>query len=204
MQISNETWLLLFVMCLLLPAALVLIGAAWLFTRGQRLLLPDTDDLRASFERMRAEHPGEPPDRLVARIIQRQAVRSGIIGALTSVGGVLTLPFGIAIDLLTTARIQNATLHFIAWAYGRTGQDAILKLNDALALRESDVTNYVLSNTPAVSRRVTARVMTILVEKTVAKLIPGIGLIIGFLVNYALARGTSWLAARWYKARAAR
>jgi hypothetical protein len=202
MQISNETWLTLIVLCLLLPAVLVLVAAAWAFTRGPRLLMPSQDDLQQQFTRMKARTPDLPPDKWVNQIIQRQALRCGVVGALTSVGGVVTLPFGLALDVLMTARIQNATLHFIAWAYGRTGREPILKLNDALALREDNVTDYVLSSTPAVSQRITARLLTILAEKTIAKIIPGLGLIIGFIVNYAMARGTSWLAARWYASRA--
>ncbi|MBE0690498.1 MAG: hypothetical protein IH587_10305 [Anaerolineae bacterium] len=78
----------------------------------------------------------------------------------------------------------------------------MLKLTDALALREQDVTGYVVAQTPALTQRLIRRIMVMVVEKTFAKLIPGIGLIVGFAVNYLTARGTSWLAARWYAARA--
>ncbi len=193
-----------FLLLCVLPAALLLGVSIYIVWRGQKLITPSVDDLRQSFERLRAQRPHESRDALVSRIIRRQALVSGVIGALTSVGGLITLPFGLAIDLLTTARIQSATLQFLAWAHGYDDRQAVLKLTDALALREREVTQYVAAQSPVISQRIIRQIMVRVIEKTFAKLIPGIGLILGFAVNYAAARGTSWLAAKYYAARATR
>ena len=190
-----------FLLLCVLPVGVLIIASIFVLRRGQKLVTPSADDLRENFERLRAQRPAESRDALVARIIRRQALVSGVIGALTSVGGLITLPFGLAIDLLTTARIQSATLQFLAWAHGYDDRQAVLKLTDALALRERDVTQYVAAQTPAFSQRIIRQIMVLVIEKTFAKLIPGIGLIIGFAVNYLTARGTSWVAARYYAAR---
>lgn len=202
MQFDTNSILLLLLLLCVIPTALLIALAIFVLQRGQKLVTPSAADLRESFARLRAKRPNESREALVDRIIRRQAFVSGIVGALTSVGGLITLPFGLAIDLLTTARIQSATLQFLAWAYGHDDAQAVLKLNDALALRERDVASYVVARTPALTQRIIRRIMVLVVEKTFAKLIPGIGLIVGFGVNYLTARGTSWLAARWYAARA--
>ncbi|MCC6615556.1 MAG: hypothetical protein IT320_18935 [Anaerolineae bacterium] len=202
MQINTDTLPLLLLLFCVIPTALLIVVTIFILQRAQKLVTPSAEDLRANFARLEAQRPSEPREALVARIIRRQALVSGAIGALTSVGGIVTLPFGLAIDLFTTARIQSATLQFLAWAYGHRDEQAVLQLTEALALRERDVTGYVAAQTPALTQRLIRRITVLVVEKTFAKLIPGIGLIVGFVVNYAIARGTSWLAARWYAAHA--
>jgi len=202
MQINTDSLPLLLLLLCVIPTALLIVATIFILQRAQKLVTPSADDLRVSFARLQTQRPNETREALVARIIRRQALVSGVIGALTSVGGLITLPFGLAIDLFTTARIQSATLQFLAWAYGHHDEQAVLQLTEALTLRERDVTGYVTAQTPALTQRLIRRIMIMIVEKTFAKLIPGIGLIVGFAVNYLIARGTSWLAARWYAARA--
>ncbi len=53
----------------------------------------------------------------MARVINDQAFKAGLIGALTGIGGILTLPIAIPVDFALSAKIQAATIHFIAQTY---------------------------------------------------------------------------------------
>lgn len=192
-------------LCCVLPTVVMVGLMVWAVYRGAKLLQPEEGELLRRFEGLKAANPGLKDDELVNKIIQRQAMRAGIVGAITSVGGLPLLPIGLPIDLITTARLQTETLHFIAWAYGGKGNNQqVLDLNQALALRFGvSAHDMVVMGSQQVSQRVVRRLLVMIAEKAAAKLVPFIGLAIGFAVNYALARGTSHLAARWYKSRLA-
>lgn len=198
---DNQQWVLLLGLCCVLPVIGIVILSVWVMRRGQRIITPEIEDLQRDFDKLKAKNPNLTTDQLVNKIIQQQAFRAGLIGAITSVGGILALPLGLVIDLYTTSRIQNATLFFIAQAFASSAGERLplLNLNEALALRFEDrMRNFLIERGSVAAQRVYRRLMLILVEKTFAKLIPGIGLIIGFIVNYSIARGISQLAAAYY------
>lgn len=197
-SLDNISWGWLLVGCCVLPVLVLTAFFVVMIRRSQQWLTPDETQLRAEYERMRAADPNANPQQFVNRIIQRQAVRSGLVGAITSVGGLPLLPIGLIIDMYSTSRIQSATLHFIGWALGARGDVQILNLQDSLVLRQEDVTNFVLSRAPGLGQRLTRQILEVLAEKAFAKLIPGLGLIIGFAVNYSLTRGISRVAAQYY------
>ncbi len=202
---NNNSWLVAGALCCVIPTLILLVASAWVIRSGQRYLTPATEDLHQQFEHMKAQNPNVSPETLVNRIINRQAIRSGLIGAITSVGGLPLLPFGMTIDLYASARIQNATLHFIAWALnpqGATANTPILSLGQTLKLGDGgQVDQYVSNQTQALGLGLSRRLIEMVTEKAFAKLIPGLGLIIGFIVNYAITRGISQLAVRWYMGR---
>ena len=199
---NNNSWLVAGVLCCVFPTLILIVASAFLIRNGQRYLTPATEDLHQQFENMKVQNPNVSPETLVNRIIQRQAIRSGLIGAITSVGGLPFLPFGMTIDLYATARIQNATLHFIAWALNPQGANAntpILSLGQTLKLGDGGQVDEFFSNqTQTLGLGLSRRLIEMITEKAFAKLIPGLGLIIGFIVNYAITRGISQLAVRWY------
>jgi hypothetical protein len=192
----NLGWLL--VGCCVLPVLILTAFFVILIRNSQRWLTPDEGQLRAEYERMRTENPNANPQQFVNRIIHRQSVRSGLVGAITSVGGLPLLPIGLIIDMYSTSRIQSATLHFIGWALGARSDAELLNLRDSLVLRQEDVANFVLARAPRLGQRLTRQILELLAEKAFAKLIPGLGLIIGFAVNYFVTRGISRVAAEYY------
>ncbi|MBL8119998.1 MAG: hypothetical protein JNJ78_20875 [Anaerolineae bacterium] len=200
---NNQLWLTAGLLCCVVPFIVLLAGFFWLVRSGQRYLTPDVEELRARFEQMKARNPGLTPDQLVQKIINQQALRSGIVGALTSVGGLPTLPFGLTIDLIASSRIQSATLYLISWALDPQGTRStvpVLNLLQAFRLVEgASVEEIVAAQTQAIGSQVTRRLAVMLAEKAFAKVIPGLGLVIGFVVNYAIAQGVSRVAVHWYK-----
>jgi hypothetical protein len=192
----NGWWLL--AGCCILPVLILTAFFVVVIRNSQRWLTPDESQLRADFERMRSDNPNANPQQFVDRIIHRQAIRSGLVGAITSVGGLPLLPIGLVIDMYSTSRIQSATLHFIGWALGARSDAEILNLRESLVLRQEDVTNFVISRAPGLGQRLTRQILELVAEKAFAKLIPGLGLIIGFAVNYFVSRGMSRVAAEYY------
>lgn len=200
---NNQLWLTAGLLCCVVPFIVLLAGFFWLVRSGQRYLTPDVEELRARFEQMKARNPGLTADQLVQKIINQQALRSGIVGALTSVGGLPTLPFGLTIDLIASSRIQSATLYLISWALDPQGTRStvpVLNLLQAFRLVEgASVEEIVAAQTQAIGSQLTRRLAVMLAEKAFAKVIPGLGLVIGFVVNYAMAQGVSRVAVHWYK-----
>ncbi|MBN8621202.1 MAG: hypothetical protein J0L63_19980 [Anaerolineae bacterium] len=200
---NNQLWLTAGLLCCVVPFIVLLAGFFWLVRSGQRYLTPDVEELRARFEQMKARNPDLTADQLVQKIINQQALRSGIVGALTSVGGLPTLPFGLTIDLIASSRIQSATLYLISWALDSQGTRStvpVLNLLQAFRLVEgASVEEIVAAQTQAIGSQLTRRLAVMLAEKAFAKVIPGLGLVIGFVVNYAMAQGVSRVAVHWYK-----
>jgi hypothetical protein len=195
------------------PTVIIGIGVYWVFRSGKNLYawaLPDDERLINAFVEMREKEPDKETHHLINRVLHQQAIRSGLIGAITSVGGVFTLPIALPIDLVTTARIQSTTLHFIAWAYEmeKSGQvPKVLNLNEILGMKGGGFLNVkvdemtqqlVIAQSERFSRMATRRALLMVGEKAFAKLIPGIGFLIGFGVNYVTARSMGHLASEWY------
>jgi hypothetical protein len=194
MQIDTaQLFLLSLVLCCIAPTIVLAVVSVLALRQGQRLLTPELSDLQRRFDHLRAQHPQTTPEAFVRQIIHRQALRSGIIGALTSVGGVWVLPFGLAIDLYASARNQAATMHFLAWANGIRDEDRVLKIGEMLALRgledKINIPPETLMNWQSrFANRVYGEIAVQILQKSFAKLIPGLGLIVGFAVNYISAR----------------
>ncbi|MFN8527551.1 MAG: hypothetical protein U0670_02955 [Anaerolineae bacterium] len=208
-QALLDYWWLYGLICCAIPFIILLVVGFWVVRNAPHVIEPDMDDMRRSYDQLRAKHANLTTDQLVERIIGRQALRSGVIGAITSVGGLPELPLGLAVDLYTSARIQTTMLHFIAWAYQPapgtitpTGSNKILDLSEALALQMGTSTDELLVvGGQQLSRYAARKLIEVVLEKSIAKVIPGLGLIIGFGVNYSITRGMGFIAARYYAAR---
>ncbi|MDX2160908.1 MAG: hypothetical protein SF162_06245 [bacterium] len=205
-ELFNNWWVIGLVCCAI-PFVIVALFAVWLVRAAPRLMRADEESMRQGFARLRAQYPNATTSQLVQRIIARESLKSGLIGAITSVGGLPTLPIALPIDLITTVRIQSAMLQFIAWAYQPTApangeSGSLIDLSEALALRMGVAPgDLILAGGQRLTRYATRQLLVHVVEKSFAKLIPGIGLIIGFAVNYSITRGMGVVAARWYEMR---
>jgi hypothetical protein len=203
MQIESSSLVWSLVLCCIVPAVVLALVSVAVLRQGQKFLTPDVGDLQKRFAALRAKYPDTAPEKFIHQVIHRQALRSGIIGALTSVGGVWVLPLGLVIDLYASARNQAATMHFLAWANGIRDEDRILKIGEMLALRgledRLNVTPEVLMGWQTrFASRVYGEIAAQVLQKSFAKLIPGLGLLIGFVVNYISARLFASAAQTYY------
>jgi hypothetical protein len=189
----DNNWVWILVLLCVVPAALAILIVALVIRRGQRMFTPDLSALQARYNELQSQNPNAS---------QGQSLRAGIVGAITSVGGFWFIPITLPLDLFFSARIQTASLHFLAWAYGIRDEDRVLNLGEVLslpALKFVKVTPEMVSEWQnQFATRVYRRIATMVLEKSFAKLIPGLGLIVGFGVNYFSARLFARLASAYY------
>jgi uncharacterized protein (DUF697 family) len=182
----------LFTVFCIFPLLLLAITAFWVTRQIRDLATVDDTKIRAQFDQMRAAHPQATTDELVRKMINRQAFRCGVLGALTSFGGFFVMIFTLPIDILASARLQASMVQFIAAAYGHEqASDAEVKIRTAL----------VMTGSARASRYTTEFASKFLVRfmgRAFAKLIPIIGAAIGFGVNYMIAQTSGNIAQRWY------
>jgi hypothetical protein len=184
-----------FLLLCALPVLIVAIVAFLLYratqSRLDTFLSPDISQLQAEFQKQRSAHPNASTETLVGKIIHKQALKAGIVGAITGLGGFITLPIALPIDIIASLRIQAALVDFIASIYGAQPGERETKIRTYLVMSAS---GQVAERTSGVILRFLLRV----IGKSFSKLIPFIGAFVGFAVNYAIARGIGYAAVQWY------
>lgn len=196
---DNNQWLLIaFALLCVLPLVVFGILAFIVYRAGQQRLEtwlgPDVARMQAQYDLLRARHPNRSQDDVLAEIIRGQSVKAGIVGALTSIGGFITLPIALPIDIVLSFRIQASLISFIAQIYGGSDPET----------RSASVRNYLLmTGSSRVTQSTTRFLMSWalrIIGKSFSKLIPIVGALIGFGVNYAIVQVMGRAAVRWYAA----
>ena len=188
--------------CCILPFLLITLATAWMLRSGRVYITPNMEDMRNDFLKLKNKYPRESDVQLAQRIINKQARRAGVIGALTSVGGFFVLPFGLAIDMYASSHTQNAMFQFLAWVYETPSSTKSLAMTDGLKLQ----TQYAAQNLVGVggqglNRRIYRKILVEVAEKSLAKIIPVIGLALGYGVNYFSMRSMGEAVRRYYENR---
>jgi len=189
--------LFLFVFCavpLILSAALVV----WIMRRVTRMTSPSVERIQGQYAKLSAKQPAASDDQYLRQIIHQQAVRAGVVGAVTSVGGFWTLPITLPIDMALSTQIQASMVDFIAAHYGRADNQSDIERR----IRTYIITAGGLRLTRSTTRWL-LRSATWFMGRSFAKLIPLAGALIGFGVNYGIARATGTLALRYYSGKIA-
>lgn len=188
----SSNLLLIVVLFCVVPSLLLAIAAFFVWKRLEHFATPDVSEMQQQFAELRAARPTATDEELIRKVINRQARKCGIVGAVTSLGGFFTLPIALPADILISLRIQAAMVEFIAEQYGQHDiSEAEVRMRTAL----------VVAGGRGVTERTTAYLMRFMLRymgKTFAKLVPFVGAIIGFVVNYAIALATANAAIRWY------
>jgi hypothetical protein len=199
--VDNQTLLrlilILFVIAILI--GIVLIGLViFAFRRFQRFVTPDIGAMQRKLAQLRARNPNASNEALVGKIIREQSFKCGLVGAVTGLGGFITLPIAIPVDILLSMRLQATMVQFIAMLYGETNPDSQeLKLQTYLVMSGGvEVTegsfNFIM------------KVILRILGDSLSKLVPFIGAGVGFAVNYLFAQATGNIAMRWYAGKLAR
>ncbi len=187
----------IFLLGCVLPFVILVVLSILAFVFGKRwvegLIEPDVEGLHQQMVDLKASHPDWDDDKLIASVVNRQAFKCGVVGAVTGFGGFATLPIGLPLDLVLTARYQASMVSFIAQVHGYER-----------SMENRAATYAVMSGSTEVSKMTLAILQKYLPRfagKTLSKLIPFIGAGIAFAVNYALAQSTARLAKRWYRSK---
>lgn len=176
------------VIVILLMVLAIFLALRWF----QGYISPDINSMQRSLDDLRRSNPQATTESLVGKIIWRQALKCGIVGAITGLGGFVTLPVALPIDIVVSLKLQATMVQFIAMLYGQGQPDsAELKLQTYMVMTGGV---KVTETTFDVIMKFALRVL----GDSLAKLIPFVGFIVGFAVNYFIAQATGNLAARWY------
>lgn len=191
--ISN--WLQLFFLfgCVLpIVVMIVLGGLAFYFGRKwvEDFVEPDLPKLTAKMAEIQAKEPTISKEKLIGKVVHQQALKCGMVGAVTGIGGFITLPITLPIDMLLTARYQATMVSFIAKVHGYDE-----------SVENKAATYAVMTGSTEVSKITTAMIQKYaprFIGKSFSKLIPIFGAVISFVVNYTLARSMARAANVWY------
>jgi len=177
--------------------ALVLLAGtlAFLFWRAKKLVenavKPDVPKLERTVERLRRKHPDLSEDALVRKLMHRQANRAGLVGLVTGIGGLPTLPFTIPIDVVLTVKIQSNLVHMLRILRGEHA--------DAQALSDSSlwlITTGGQELTTASSVLVRDLAVKSL-SKSLLKFLPVLGGVVGYALNWASTQALGRLTLKW-------
>ncbi|HEY9612493.1 EcsC family protein [Allocoleopsis sp.] len=76
---------------------------------------------------------------IAEKIVNEQSINSGLLGAVTGLGGLITLPATIPIDLVKAYKIQAFTIRSIAYIYGYTPENTDSKTDIFLVLSNGSI-----------------------------------------------------------------
>ncbi|MEM7182806.1 MAG: hypothetical protein AAF518_17975 [Spirochaetota bacterium] len=195
---GTENWWLWFLLLgIVLPFVIFLILSILTFYFGKKWIggyvSPEVSDLSEKLDSLKKKNPDWDDEKLISFLVRKQALKCGMVGALTGFGGFTTMIVTLPVDLIVTARYQSSMVSFIAQVYGYTD-----------SLENKAATYAVMAGTTEVSK-ITARVVRKYLPRVMqgffSKLIPVVGAVINFTVNYALAYSTANLAKKWYSSK---
>jgi len=177
--------------------ALVLLAGtlAFLFWQAKKLVetavKPNLPKLERIVERLRRKHPELDNDALARKLMHRQANRAGLVGLLTGIGGLPTLPFTIPIDVAFTVKIQSNLVHMLRLLRGEHAEP------DAL----SDSSLWLITTggqelTSASSVLIRDLVVKSL-SKSLLKFLPVLGGVVGYGLNWASTQALGRLTLKW-------
>lgn len=179
-------------MPLILGSVLVFIGVTRARDALERAIIPDQEKLQERLKALRAQNPHLSSDELVHKIINRQSLKAGLIGAVTGIGGIFTLPIALPIDLAFSSKIQAALITFITKIHEPEIGAARLRVQTFSILAGQRGINPVVGSADkalqaAIRRFVLVRVGEKLAE-SVLKFLPFVGALVGFAINWGVTQ----------------
>lgn len=177
--------------------ALVLLAGtlAFLFWRAKKLVenavKPDVPKLERIVERLRRKHPDLDNDALARKLMHRQANRAGLVGLLTGIGGLPTLPFTIPIDVAFTVKIQSNLVHMLRLLRGEHAEpDA---LSDSSLWLITTGGQELTSASSVLIRDLAVKSLS----KSLLKFLPILGGVVGYALNWASTQALGRLTLKW-------
>jgi hypothetical protein len=192
---------------LLVMVIVIFVSLRWARSALERMATPNPAALHAKLARLRARNPGLSDEKLMRKVIETEARKVGLVGALTGLGGFVTLPIAIPVDFAVSARLQAEMVHFIATIQAPGESERMLKLTTYAILAGGGFTREAMDTSNRVIQAAVRRIMTKVLAETVAesllKIVPIIGALVGFAFNYFVTRALGYVAVNLYRARAA-
>jgi len=187
------------------------------------VLSVDSAKIQTYVETLRCQNPGISNDDLAKKILNRKSFKNGLVGAVTGLGGLITLPVTVPTNIAVSWRIQAATAFSIAYVYGHTPEttDLMTDLYIILAgdsakegLKRIGIEASKAVTKKAIDKYITKEVMQkiwkVLGKKIITKageksltsftkMVPIVGAPVGFVFDWASSRAVGNFAIKYYK-----
>jgi hypothetical protein len=187
--------ILLLILFLGLIAMLCLILVALIVARKfkehyDKIFSEDVSLLHNKVERLRIKFPNDSDNQLLERLIKSESMNAGIIGFLTGLGGLVTLPITLPIDIIATIRIQYRLVEYIIHKDKNVDSsiDTEPVKSFALLFGANKITDA--------GGKFAIVLITQYAPQVLLKSIPLLGGIVGFLIDYMGTRGVAKYALR--------
>ena len=183
----------------------------------------DSATIYSYVDKLREQNPNLSADALAKKVLARKSLKNGLLGGATGLGGFITLPVAIPVDLAASWRIQASMAFSIAYIYGHTPETTDLKTDFYLilagdsakeALKRFGVEVAKSVTKKAVDRYITRDVMVkiwkIVGQKVITKageksltsftkMVPLVGAPVGFAFDWAATQAVGRTAIHYYK-----
>lgn len=172
---------------------------------------------------LRRQNPGISPDKLAKKVMNRKSFKNGLIGAITGLGGFITIPVTVPTDLVCSWRIQASMAFSIAYIYGHTKDTTDLKADlyiiiagdsakEALKHFGIEVSKGVTKKAvnKYVTREMMVKIWKVIPQKIITKageksmtsfmkMVPIVGAPVGFVFDWATTKAVGKLAIHYYR-----
>lgn len=169
------------------------------------------------------QNAGITCDELAKKVLSRKSIKSGLIGAITGLGGIITLPIAIPADVVCSWRIQASMAFSIAYIYGHTKDTTNLKTDLYLILAEDSVKEVLKQFGVEVSKNVTKKMVNKYITREImvkiwkvvgqkiitkageksltsfVKMVPLVGAPVGFAFDWTATQIVGNVAIKYYR-----
>lgn len=174
-------------------------------------------------ETLHKQNPSISPDELAKKVMNRKSFKNGLVGAITGLGGFITIPVTVPADLVCTWRIQASMAFSIAYIYGHTKDTTDLK-TDLYIIMAGDSAKEALKHfgievskgitKKAVNKYVTRDIMVkiwkVIPQKIITKageksmtsfmkMVPVVGAPVGFVFDWVATKAVGKVAIHYYR-----
>ena len=187
----------------------------WMIEAGQQ-------DVGEYVGKLRSQNHELSSDELARKIVRRKSVKNGLVGALTGIGGLPTIPISVPADLVASWKIQVFMALAIANVYGHNTKTADIKTDIYLilagdsakeALKRLGIETSKGMTKKAVEKYITIEVMKkiwkVVPQKIITKageksltsfmkMVPVVGAPVGFVFDWAAAQAVGRTAIGYY------
>lgn len=182
----------------------------------------DPNLVMAYVDKLRAQNPEITDHELARKIMNRKAFKNGLVGAVTGIGGLVTLPVAVPANLAATWRVQATMACAIAYVYGHTPSTTDLKTDIYIIIAGDsakevfkrfgiEVSKAVTKKTidTYVTREVMKKIWAVIGQKIITKageksltslvkMVPFVGAPVGFAFDWVATRAVGETAIKYY------
>lgn len=187
------------------------------------VLSTDCVTIESYVDKLRSQNPGITSDALAKKILSRKSMKNGLVGAVTGLGGMITLPVTIPTDLICSWRIQASMAFSIAYAYGHTKDTTDLR-TDLYLILAGDSSKEVLKRLGIettkgvtkklvdkyITREVMVKIWKYIPQKIITKageksatsfmkMVPLVGAPVGFVFDWGATQAVGRVAMSYYR-----